>query len=151
MDFHSSQLPIGRKPGEIKMHIFLCEKVDILDDQMVMMFRVTSSRPFYADPTGSWITNFSYRGLCGWYVSRFGSSVSQFASWVSQFGMVCKDSYVIWTVRLIRHDHSAYESNQYIRCWCICFGLQFGWCGSCVNFMRTVRMACIHCGPCVDF
>ena len=40
----------------------------------------------------------------------------------------------------------AYESSQYIRCWYICFGLQFGWC---VNVIRTVWMSNIHYGPCV--
>ena len=44
----------------------------------------------------------------------------------------------------------AYESSQYIRCWYICFGLQFDWCGWCVNGIRTVWMSCIHYGPCVD-
>ena len=45
----------------------------------------------------------------------------------------------------------AYESDQYIMCWCKCFGLQFGWSGSYVNVIRTVRMTCIHCGLSVDF
>ena len=40
----------------------------------------------------------------------------------------------------------AYESSQYIRCWYICFGLQFGWCWWCVNVIRTVRISCICCG-----
>ena len=90
---------------------------------------------------------FVSRGLCGWYISRFGSSVSQFASCVSQFGMVCLNSYVIWMNCTADSACPAYESSQYIRCWYICFEFRNGWC---VNVIRMVWMSCIHYGSCVE-
>ena len=86
---------------------------------------------------------FVSRWLCGWYVSRFGSSVSQFASCVSQFWMVRIVSYVIWTVRPIRHgQHTNRVSTSGA-------GTHVSDYNN-VNVIRTVWMSCIHYGPCVD-
>ena len=67
----------------------------------------------------------------------------------TQFQIICKDLYVIRTVRLIRD--APHTNRVSTLCWCIFFILPSGCSGSYENFIHSAQMSCIHCGPCVDF